>query len=104
MWMLMGECWHEDPSCRPSVEKLEETIALVGTKLGIAFGKISWADPPDMLQDRASILEVLKSIDISKFHSGDICDTLAYLRTSDRPFNAKAVLSVFQNLRVSVLY
>ena len=97
----MGECWREDPSCRPSVEKLEETAASVGTRLGITFEKISWAKPPDMTKDISSILDVLKSIDISKFQSGDICDTLTYLHSSDRPFNTKAMLSVFQNLRVS---
>ena len=98
----MGECWREDPSCRPSVEKLEETAASVGTRLGFAFEKISWAKPPDMTKDISSILDALKFIDISKLHSDDICDTLAYLRSSDRPFNANAMLSVFQNLRVSV--
>ena len=97
----MHECWREDPSCRPSVEKLEGIAASVGTRLGIAFEKISWEKHPDMTKDISSILDVLKSTDTSKFQSGDICDTLAYLRSSDRPFNAKAMLSVFQNLRVS---
>ena len=102
MWVLMGECWREDPSCRPLVEKLAiETTASVGTRLGIAFGKISWEKPPDMIKDISSILDVLGPIDLSKFDNGDLYDTLAYLRSSDRPFNAKAILYVFQNLHVS---
>ena len=98
----MGECWREDPSYKPLVEKLAiETTTSVRTISGVVFGKISWSKPPDTKKDISSILDVLKFIDISNFHSDDICDTLAYLRSSDRPFNAKAMFSVFQNLRVS---